>query len=226
MDIVLIPGALATPKFWHNQEKYLHDKHNIHHVVNFSGKSITEIAETIIQNLPDKFALIGFSLGGYIAIELIKLIPDRISKLVLINSGARPISTRGQLERERSIELINNGKFDFLIKLIFKNSIFDKDKRHELLPFLKEMAVKIGPKLYLEQLTAIVNKPDHSKVLTKIQCPTLLLASKNDLVMPNERSEHMAKYISNSQLIYLDNCGHMAPLEQPDNVNRIISDWL
>jgi len=226
MDIVLIPGALATPKFWYNQEKYLHGKHNIHHLDNFYAESITEMAEKIIQNLPDKSVLIGFSLGGYIAIELIKLVPDRISKLVLINSGARSISTKGQLERERSIDLIKNGKFDFLIKLIFKNSIYDKDKYQELLPFLKEMAIEVGPKRYLQQLTAIVNKPDHSKVLSNVQCPTLLLASKNDLVMPNERSEHMSEYINNSQLIYLDNCGHMSPLEQPDKVNQIISDWL
>jgi pimeloyl-ACP methyl ester carboxylesterase len=88
------------------------------------------------------------------------------------------------------------------------------------------MALEVGAECYLEQLTAMVNKPDHSEVLTTIECPTLLIASKNDNVMPSERSEHMAENIKNSQLIYVENCGHMAPLEQPDRINQILSEWL
>lgn len=132
MDIVLIPGALATPKFWHHQEAHWHGEKHIHHVAGFLGQSIPDIAEKLIETLPKKFTLIGFSLGGYIALELIQRIPHQIDKLILINSGARALSEKGQIERERSIELINNGKFDFLINLIFKNSVYDKNKHHEL----------------------------------------------------------------------------------------------
>lgn len=226
MDIVLIPGALATPKFWYHQEAHWHGEKRIHHVTGFLGQSIPDIAEKLIKTLPKKFTLIGFSLGGYIALELIQRIPHQVDKLILINSGAKALSAKGQIERERSIELINNGKFDFLINLIFKNSVHDKNKHHELLPFLKTMALEVGAERYLEQLTAMVNKPDHSELLTTIKCPTLLIASKNDKVMPPERSEHMAENIKNSQLIYVENCGHMAPLEQPDRINQILSEWL
>ena len=89
MDIVLIPGALATPKFWHHQEAHWHGEKHIHHANGFLGQSIPDIAEQLIEKLPKKFTLIGFSLGGYIALELIQRIPHQVDKLILINSGAK-----------------------------------------------------------------------------------------------------------------------------------------
>ncbi|HHS7963591.1 TPA: alpha/beta fold hydrolase, partial [Legionella pneumophila] len=62
--------------------------------------------------------------------------------------------------------------------------------------------------------------------LSSIECPTLLIASEQDHVMPIERSEHMAKNIKRSELIYIEECGHMAMLEQPDKINKILVDWL
>ena len=111
-------------------------------------------------------------------------IPHRIEKLVLINAAARAVCEKGQSERERSLDLINKGKFDFLVNLIFKNSIHDKKKYHELIPLLKTMAQEIGAERYIQQLTAILNKPDQTEVLKTIQCPTLLIASIEDNVMP------------------------------------------
>ena len=226
MDIVLIPGALSTTEFWHHQEHYLTGEMRIHHAPDFPGQSISDMADKIIRNIPEKFTLIGFSLGGYIALELIRQIPHRIEKLVLINAAAKAVCKRGHLERERSLDLVSKGKFDFLVNLIFKNSIHDKNKYYELLPLLKTMAQEIGAEQYMQQLKAIINKPDQTELLATIQCPTLLIASIEDNVMPVERSEHMATHIKGSKLVYIENCGHMAPLEQPDTINQILSDWL
>ena len=226
MDILLISGALATPKFWHHQEFHFKNKVRFHHASDSSGKTITEMADNISKGLPNKLAVIGFSMGGYVAIELMRQIPNKIEKLVLINSGARAVCEKGQIERERSLDLINKGKFDFLINLIFKTSIYDKNKYLELLPLLKTMAHSVGAERYMQQLTAILNKPCETELLKTIQCPTLLITSKEDNVMPPERSEHMAANIRNSNLVYVENCGHLAPLEQPDIINQILSDWL
>jgi len=225
-DIVLISGALASPKLWHHQEHYFQEKARIHYVDVLNNYSIREMAERFAKTAPNKFTLIAFSMGGYVALELFYYIPHQIEKLVLINSSASAVSEKGQNERERSLTLINKGKFDFLINLIFKNSVYDKNKHHLLLPLLKTMAKEVGAEKYIMQLNAILNKSDHSLLLSTIECPTLLLASRQDKIMPNERSEHMAKHIKYSKLIYLEECGHIAPLEQPDLVNKILSDWL
>ncbi len=226
MDIVLIPGALATPKIWKQQELFLQQDKKLRYVDVLDSDSIEEIANRFIPHAPKKFTLIGFSMGGYIALELYRHIPNSIEKLVLINSAAKLVSEKGRLERERSLDLMSKGKFDFLIKLIFKNSIFDKQKHKELLPLAQEMAMEVGVENYKNQLNAILNKPNHSTLLPLIECPTLLIASKEDNVMPPERSEHMAKNIKHSKLIYIEQCGHMAMLEQPEKMNRILNDWL
>ncbi|WP_133139296.1 alpha/beta fold hydrolase [Legionella genomosp. 1] len=225
-DIVLIPGALATPNLWNQQEVFLQEDRRFHHVDVLNSDSIVEIAHRFISIAPKKFTLIGFSMGGYIALELYRLIPDRIEKLILINSAAKLVSEKGQLERERSLDLMNKGKFDFLIKLIFKNSIYDKQKHDALLPLAQEMAQEVGVENYKRQLNAILSKPDHSPLLPTIECPTLLISSKQDNVMPTERSEHMAKNIKYSELIYVEQCGHMAMLEQPEKINQILTGWL
>jgi len=227
-DIVLIPGALATPKLWQQQENHFQTNRSwrFHHVDTLNSDSITAMADRFAANSPDKFTLIGFSMGGYIALELFRIIPDKIERLILINSAAKTLSEKGQLERERSLELINNGKFDFLIQLIFKNSIYDKKKQSGLLPLVQAMAHEVGVENYKNQLTAILNKADHFPLLSTITCPTLIIAAIQDNVMPTERSEHLAKNIKNSELIYLDECGHLAMLEQPEKLNTILSDWL
>ncbi|BCZ97689.1 TPA: alpha/beta hydrolase [Legionella pneumophila] len=225
-DIVLIPGALATPKLWYQQEIFFQGSKQFHYVDVLNSDSIVEMAHRFTSIAPKKFTLIGFSMGGYITLELYRHIPNKIEKLILINSAAKLVSEKGQLERERSLDLMNKGKFDFLIKLIFKNSIYDKEKHNVLLPLAQEMAQEVGVENYKNQLNAILNKPDHSSLLSSIECPTLLIASKQDNVMPIERSEHMAKNIKRSELIYIEECGHMAMLEQPDKINQILADWL
>lgn len=225
-DIVLIPGALASPKLWQHQENHLRGEMRFHYVDALNSQSIPEMANRFAKNAPDKFTLMGFSMGGYIALELFRYIPHKIEKLILINSAAKIISEKGQLERERSLSLINKGKFDFLISLIFKHSIYDRDKYDKLLPLAQEMAHEVGAENYKNQLTAILDKPDHSSLLAMIDCPTLLMASRQDKVMPPERSEHMAKNIRNSELVYLDDCGHLAMLEKPEKINEIVSGWL
>ena len=225
-DIVLIPGALATPKLWQHQETYFQEGRRFHHVDVLGSDSLTEMAHRFAKNAPEKFTVIGFSMGGYVALELLRIIPNKIERLILINSAARPLSEKGQAERERSLDLINNGKFDFLIKLIFKNSIHDKNKQNTLLPLAQAMAHEVGVENYKCQLNAILNKPDHLSLLPTIDCPTLIIASKQDNVMPTERSEHLAQNIKNAELIYLNECGHMATLEKPNELNKILDDWL
>jgi pimeloyl-ACP methyl ester carboxylesterase len=225
-DIVLIPGALATPKLWDLQKIFFQESKRFHYVDVLNSNSIVEMANRFTSIAPKKFTLIGFSMGGYIALELYRQIPNKIEKLILINSAAKLVSEKGQLERERSLDLMDKGKFDFLIKLIFKNSIYDKQKHNVLLPVAQEMAIEVGVDNYKKQLNAILNKPDHSTLLSSIECPTLLIASKEDNVMPTERSEHIAKNIKHSKLIYIEQCGHMAMLEKPEEMNQILNDWL
>lgn len=225
-DIALISGALSTPDLWQHQVKLMQNTLNVHHVDVLNSQSVTAMAERFAKIAPDEFTLIGFSLGGYVALELFRYIPHKIKKLILINSSASSVSAKGRSERERSIDLINRGKFDFLISLIFKNSIHDQKKHGDLLPLVQQMAKEVGSENYKYQLMAIIDKPDQSDLLSSIDCPTLLIANKHDKVMPYSCSENLARQIKGAELIKMENCGHLAMLEQPEAINQILSGWL
>lgn len=225
-DLLLIPGSLCTSEIWRYNLSFLKQKFtNIHQLDVCNSSSITDMAKRYLSLLPDKFSILSFSMGGYIALDLFQYIPERIESFIVINGGARELCQRGKDERQRSVELIEKGRFDFLINRIFKNSIHDQAKKESLLPLLKNMAVEIGPDNYKLQLTAMINKHEQEFILPKISCPTLIMTGKQDQVMPNERAEHMASHISMAELIYLDNCGHMATLEQPELINEILLNW-
>jgi pimeloyl-ACP methyl ester carboxylesterase len=183
------------------------------------------MAKRHISKLPDNFSILSFSMGGYIALDLFQYIPERINSFIVINGGARELCQRGKYERQRSVELVEKGRFDFLINRIFKNSIHDPAKHESIIPLLKNMAVEIGPENYRQQLKAMINKHEQEFILPKISCPTLIITGKQDQVMPNERAEHMASHIPKAELMYLDNCGHMATLEQPEQINEILLNW-
>lgn len=224
-DIVLIPGSLATPNIWKHQIEYFRQGRIFHYVNVFNSDSIKNMAERFIKDSPKKFTLAGFSMGGYVALELFKYIPEKIDKLILINTAAKSISNKGILERKRSLELVEQGKFEFLIKFIFNSSFFDKEKLETLRPFIRQMALEVGEENYKKQLNAMLNKEDHSELLTKVNCPTLIIGCEQDQVMPFERSEHLANNIKDSKLVSLDNCGHLALLEQPEKINKELDNW-
>lgn len=226
MDIVLIPGALTNDKLWQYQQKTLEAKARLHYIDLRSSQTIQDMAYRFITHAPEKFALIGFSMGGYVALELLSLIPNKIEKLVLINSGAKKLCDKGKKDREQALKLIEKGKFDLLVKLIFKNSIYNSNQFSILLPIMEEMAYELGVETYKKQLQAILNKPDQTDLLAKINCPTLLIAGRQDKVMPYERSWHMSNHIKHSKLILLNHCGHLAMLEQSEKINQIIFKWL
>lgn len=232
MNIFFISGAISTVKFWQNQESYFNEQNKqitkliYAPIITTSINSFTEHAQIIAENFPENAVVIAFSMGCYTALELIKFIPGRINKLILINGAATALSQQGKLERKRSIELIENNKFDLLINLIFKKSIYDKNKYSNLSNQLIEMAHKIGSDNYQQQLSLMIDKPDQSEILSSITCPTLIISSRQDKIMPITRSIYLKEKIPQAELEYINQCGHLAPLEQSDKINKILINWL
>lgn len=225
-DLLLIPGSLSTPELWYqNIDVFQKQFTNIHHMDVCKSDSITDMAKRYLPYAPEKFSIVSFSMGGYIALELFQFIPERIENLVIINGGARELCQKGKDERQRSVELVEKGRFDFLVNRIFKNSIDNEEKQEEILPLLKKMAYEIGPENYVKQLSSMINKHEQEPILSKITCSTLIITAKKDRVMPNERAEHMANHIANAELVTLEDCGHMAMLEQPERINELLVNW-
>ncbi len=228
IPLVLIPGLLNTEDLWLDQVQGLADLGNI--LVTTAQRNydnLPEIADRILDSAPERFALAGLSLGGYVAFEILRQAPERIIKLALLDTTARSdtLEKAGQRRdtiaqaRKRGIEHVLD---EMLPNLLSAKHARDQDIRNRML----RMAREVGVEAFARQQSAIMNRPDSCALLPKIRCPTLVLCGREDGLTPPELAQEMAKEIPNSRLIIVDHSGHLSALEQPEQVTQALREWL
>ena len=195
--------------------------------------SVAALAATALACAPPgPFALAAFSLGGYVAFEILRRAPERVAALALIATSARPDTPESIIGRERMIAALENARsgaagFDalaaaFLPRVVHASRVNDA----ALGDLLLSMARSVGPDGFVRQQRAAIGRPDSRPLLKNIRCKTLVLCGREDQVTPLDCSEEMASGIREAELLVLERCGHMAPLEQPDAVIRAMSRWI
>ncbi len=228
--LLFIPGLLCTVELWRHQMDHLDDVAQISVADLSRDDSIPGMAARILAEAPETFALVALSMGGYVAQEIMRQAPERVSGLALIDTSARA-DTDDQLKRRA--ELIKQvGKvaptwFTGVTKRLLP-MLIHPERQHdpELVTIIKKMAKEIGRDGYIRQQRAIMNRADGVADLTAIRCPTLVLCGRQDVLTPVNVHEEMATHISGARLVVIEDCGHLAPLEQPHAVTAVLRYWL
>jgi pimeloyl-ACP methyl ester carboxylesterase len=195
-----------------------------------SHDSVRALATAALVNAPaDRFALAAFSLGGYVAFEMIRQAPERVAALALVDTSARPDTPESIETRQRMIAGVTTGTGNFaavaapfLARAVHPSRVGDA----ALGALLASMAGSVGPEGFVRQQRAAIGRPDSRPLLKDIQCPTLVLCGRQDQLTPLECSVEMGAGIPGAQLVILEGCGHAAPLEQPEAVNSALLRWL
>lgn len=226
-NLVLLNGLLTDQRLWHNQIKVL-EPHTKILVPNLTTQtSIRDLAKYVLNLAPEKFALAGFSMGGYVALEIMKMAPERITKLALINTQCREDDEERKTYRQSLIDLTEKGKFKGVTPRLLPRLMHPKQTRNQhLIDLIMDMATTIGKDGFINQQHAIIGRKDKSTILKKIKIPTLLIGGTDDQLTPPDRLKEMAEKIKNSRLEILDECGHLSPLEKPNQVNQLMKAWL
>jgi pimeloyl-ACP methyl ester carboxylesterase len=187
--------------------------------------SLGEIAHRLLGAAPATFVLIGFSMGGYVAREVIRQAPLRVTGLVLMNTSARPVGAKVAERNRGLIKVTKERGFRGLSRKALQKTLHpDQRQDHGLLRLMEDMALRMGEAAFLRQLS--LERRDGRPSLTDIECPTLVIWSRQDELRSLDEAQELAQGIPNSRLEIIENCGHMTPLEQPDAVSRILRDWL
>jgi pimeloyl-ACP methyl ester carboxylesterase len=165
-------------------------------------------------------------MGGYVALEILRQAPQRVTRLALMNTHARPDSAEATANRERLMELAEKD-FQAVIqalmpKLVTPAHLLD----HEITGTITEMALGTGKDAFQRQQRAIIGRADSRPHLHEIDCRTLVVAARGDQLMPLELLEELAKGITRSTLAIVEDSGHMASLEQPEEVAQLLQGWL
>ena len=164
--------------------------------------SMSEIARRILSLAPPKFALIGLSMGGYVAFEILRQAPDRVAKLALLDTTARPDTPEQTEQRKRQIEMARHGRFDGIAQLLFPRFVAAARLGDRALQnIVRTMAEDTGAEAFVRQQTAIMNRVDSRAGLGAIACPTLVVVGADDALTPPDRAAEMVAAISGARQV-------------------------
>ncbi len=227
LPLLALPGLLNDERLWAHQVAGLAPEHQLIAMPVTSHDGVAAVAAAVLARAPaGRFALAGFSMGGYVAFEIMRQAPERVAALALVDTGARP-DAPATSEARRAAIARSQTAFDAVVQeLIDKMLPPSRHADRPLVDGIRAMAQAVGRDAFVRQQTAIIGRPDSRPLLAQIRCPTLVLCGREDRVLPLEMSEEMAAGIAGATLVVLDGTGHMAPLEQPDAVTEAMRTWL
>ena len=217
-DLVLLPGLLSTAAVWDRVLALTAGQVSTFAVERLDHPSIGEMAEDVLKRAPSRFHLAGHSMGGYVALEVVRQAPARISSLTLVNTSARPDTPEQTQRRLRHLSLLDRGRFRGVSRRLLASLVARPESDPDLLLELQAMAEQIGPEGYVNQQCAIMSRPDARAGLRAIACPTFVVGGREDELTPPEASYEIYQTVPQCSLSLLEGCGHMAPLEQPQHV--------
>lgn len=225
--LVLLPGLLNTRRVYEHQVEALQDIADIVVPELWHDDTIGAMAETALAAAPPTFALCGFSMGGYVAFEIFRRAPTRVERIALIDTQAAPDSPESRTRRQAFIEQTRLGRFHgvhptLLPQIIHPTRLKDAAVTQPIL----DMAKEIGGDGFVRQQQAILGRPDSRPLLVGIEVPTVVIVGRQDMATPLPRSQQMAADIANAQLVILEECGHVSPLERPAEVSAALRRWL
>jgi len=225
--LVLIPGLLC------NRELWAHQSANLAHIAEITVADVTQddtiagMAQRLLAQAPREFALAGLSMGGYVAQEVMRQAPDRVSRLALLDTSARPDSDEQKARRRGLIALSTQGKFKGVTPRLLPLLIHpDRLDDTLLVGRITAMAEDVGQAGFVRQQTAIMGRIDGRPTLRDIRCPTVVLGGAEDAITPPEVMAETADLVPGATYHLLPNCGHLSTMEEPEAVTDLLAAWL
>jgi pimeloyl-ACP methyl ester carboxylesterase len=227
LPIVLVPGLNCSARLYAGQIPVLWDFGPVTIADHRRDDGMATIATRILATGPPRFALVGLSMGGYIAFAIARQAPERVARLALLDTSARPDMAEQSERRRGMIALAEGGRFSEVPDLLFPVFVHrDRQGDETLHAIVRTMAEETGPQAFVRQQRAIMTRPDCRGQLASIRCPTLVLVGDGDALTPPPLSEEIAAGIAGARLVRVPDCGHLSTLERPQAVNRALVEWL
>jgi pimeloyl-ACP methyl ester carboxylesterase len=224
--IVLIPGLLCSPRLWQSQIEALSADHQMEVFDHRRDADYGSMAERLLAETPGSFALVGLSMGGYLAQEVAIRAPERVERLALTCTRAEPDSEEGRARRLAQVRDAESGRFEAVAAGLGEGWVALPNRTDAHLAVLAEMARWCGVAAFRSQQAAIAGRRDMRPHLAGIRCPTLVLCGRDDTLTLPSGHIAMAEAIPGADLVILGGCGHLAPLERPAAVTDALRTWL
>jgi pimeloyl-ACP methyl ester carboxylesterase len=230
--LLLLPGLLCDITVWRDQISGLGSRAECHVPDYGSLGSLTAMAQQVLVSAPaGSFALAGHSMGGRVALEVVRLAPDRVERIALLDTGYQPLpaGAAGEQEKTGRMALLEQAR---VAGMRVMGQVWARGMVHAArlgTPVFKDildMIERRTPAIFEAQIGALLNRPDATSVLKKLAVPTLVACGREDQWSPLARHQQMAALIPGARLAVIEDSGHMTTMEQPEAVTHLLSRWL
>jgi len=225
--LLLLPGLLCDARLWRDQVAALAGVRPV--VADLTrDETVGDLAARALRSVPQDapIALCGLSMGGYVAMEIMRAAPARVARLALFDTSARP-DTPDQTRRRRALlALSESGMFRGVTPRLLPQLLHPDHVAGPLGKEVMAMADRVGRPAFHRQQRAIMQRPDSLPDLARIAVPTLVAVGESDTLTPPDLAEEMAALIPGARLARIAGAGHLPPMEMPEAVNALLRDWL
>jgi pimeloyl-ACP methyl ester carboxylesterase len=225
--LCLLPGLLCDRHVFETQIRALASQFDVR-VADFRGHdSIGNMAESVLAMAPPRFAVAGHSMGGRVALAVMRIAPERVERLALLDTGAGPARDSEPQQRQLLVDLAHTEGMSALARrwlppMVHPARLLDQ----ALMQPLFAMVERMTPQIFERQVHALLNRPDETDGLQHIHCPTLIAVGRQDGWSPLAQHQAMADAIGHARLTVFEDCGHMSTVEAPDAVTVALRSWL
>lgn len=224
--LVLLPGMMCDARVFGPQLAALSPRLTLIVAPVTEGDRIEEIASRLLDTLPRKFALAGLSMGGCVAMEILRRAPDRLTRIALMDTNALAETPQSAADYEPMIIKLRAGHLVEAVPEIMSPDHISAPYRSEIMTLLEDMALNIGTAAIIRQMRALQRRRDQQAVLRRCKIPAMVLCGSEDSLTPLKRHKCMADLIPHATLRVIEGAGHLPTLEQPDATTSALLDWM
>lgn len=225
--VLLLPGLLNDASLFQQQIDALTAVTTTEVADLTQADSIAGMADSVLKNTPEApCVLVGLSMGGYVAFEIMRRAPARVAGLVLLDTSARPDTAEAVAARVSLMKLAETDLEAVFEQLMPRLSHPLRMNLPAVRGVVHSMMSSLGKDVFIRQQGAIMTRPDSRPDLARIQCPTLVICGRQDLVTPPALAEEIAHGIPDAQISIIEDCGHLSTLDQPDEVSKRLLEWV
>ena len=225
--LVLVPGLNCTADLFRPQIEVFSSERGVIVADNRQDAAIEAMAQRALDAAPERFALAGLSMGGYVALAMQRMAPERVTRLALLDTTARPDTEEGSARRQSLMDFARNGQFEKVHETLWPRLVHpDRYADKALEAIVLKMMADTGVDAFCRQQEAIIARIDSRPLLAQVKCPTLVLVGAQDVITPIEMAEEMVDAIPGASLFIVPETGHLSTLEAPVHVNAALAKWL
>jgi pimeloyl-ACP methyl ester carboxylesterase len=225
-DLLLIPGLVCDAAVWRHQVAHLADVATISVPPVTQGDGIADMARIVLDDAPQKFALAGFSMGGYVALEMLRQQPERITRLALLDTSARADTPKKTEWRQAAIAACEGGEFNAVIDSMLPMLLHPDQQNGPLPLFVREMVGRVGVEAFVRRHRAIGTRQDSRSMLKAAAQPVRSICGRQDGMSTIEEHIEIAGLAPHGRFSIIEDCGHMTILERPQAATTLLRDWL